>query len=68
MQISKLSEQEILTGIILRGKSSVIEQIIQTLEKDKNIKLVYVRRAKPEPYLIIIETYKVGGTMNAFNP
>jgi cell division septal protein FtsQ len=68
MQISKLSEQEILTGIILRGKSSVIEQIIQTLEKDKNIKLVYVRRARPESFLIIIETHKVGGTMNAFNP
>ena len=60
MQVSRVSEDEVITGIILRGKQSTIEKIIEELERDKNIRLVYVRRARPESFLIIVETRKDG--------
>jgi len=67
MQVSRVSEDEVITGIILRGKQSTIEKIIEGLERDKNIRLVYVRRGSSGSFLLVIETRKVRGMMNAFN-
>ena len=67
MQTSKLSSDETIVGVVLRGSLSRIERIIKSLEKDETIRLVYVRRANPGAFLIIVETRKVrgGGMLNA---
>jgi len=52
-----LSEQVI--GIILRGRKEKIEQIISDIERERAVKILYVRRPKyPDPFMLIIELRK----------
>ncbi|MEM3490038.1 MAG: hypothetical protein QXO75_10360 [Nitrososphaerota archaeon] len=51
---------ETLFGIVFRAPSIRGEELIKLLENDPAIRLVYVRRAPADSYLLIIETRKEG--------
>lgn len=56
---------ETLFGIVFRAPSIRGEELIKLLENDPAIRLVYVRRAPADSYLLIIETRKEGeGSVN----
>jgi len=60
------SGNEVLFGIIFRAPSIRGEELIKLLENDPGIRLVYVRRAPADRYLLIIEARKDGeGRSNA---
>jgi nitrate reductase NapAB chaperone NapD len=56
-----LEKDEVLLGVIIRGRPAVIERIITMLEEMRDIKLIYVRRAKPPSFLIVVETMRKKG-------
>ncbi|MEM2189704.1 MAG: hypothetical protein QXG35_10315 [Nitrososphaerota archaeon] len=62
------SVNETLFGVVFRAPSIRGEELIKLLENDPGIRLVYVRRAPADRYLLIIETRKDGeGRSNAKN-
>jgi hypothetical protein len=56
-----MTGDEVLVGVIMRGRPAAIEKIISMLEEMRDIRLVYVRRAKPPSFLIIVETIRRRG-------
>jgi hypothetical protein len=52
--------REYLIGLILRGPSGESENIIHSLEKSPQIRLVYVKRSEPVAFLLLIKTRRVG--------
>jgi len=60
------SGNETFFGVVFRASSIRGEELIKLLENDPAIRLVYVRRAPADRYLLIIETRKDGeGRSNA---
>lgn len=55
----KFNDGQMLVGIVIRGASERIEQTLKTIEKDRAIEVVYVRRADPDSFLLIVETKRV---------
>ena len=54
-------EDEVLAGVIMRGRPAAIERVISMLEEMRDIRLIYVRRAKTSSFLIIVETTRKRG-------
>ena len=50
-----------LIGVVLRGPTNEIEKIIRDLERNKNIRLIYVRHANPGSFLLVVETQRAKG-------
>jgi nitrate reductase NapAB chaperone NapD len=55
------AENEVITGLIIRGRPAAIERVISMLEEMRDIRLIYVRRTKPSSFLIIVETTRKRG-------
>ncbi|MEM2690124.1 MAG: hypothetical protein QXI27_05720 [Nitrososphaerota archaeon] len=55
------SVNEILFGVVFRAPSIRGEELIKLLENDPGIRLVYVRRAPADRYLLIIEAERREG-------
>jgi len=50
-----------LIGVVLRGPADEIESIIRDLERNKKIRLIYVRHAEPSSFLLVVETQRTKG-------
>jgi nitrate reductase NapAB chaperone NapD len=55
------AENEVITGLIIRGRPAAIERVISMLEEMRDIRLIYVRRARPPSFLIVVETVRRRG-------
>jgi hypothetical protein len=51
-----LEKDEVLAGIVVRGRTMIIERLIDQIENTKGVEVVYVRRAHPSSFLLVIET------------
>jgi len=50
---------ETLVGLILRGKENKLREIVNSLERQKDIQIMFVKWPKyKEPFLLIIELEK----------
>lgn len=56
-----MTGDEVLAGVIMRGRPAVIERVITMLEEMRDIRLIYVRRARPPSFLIVVETVRRRG-------
>ena len=54
------SVNETLFGVVFRAQNNRGEELVKLLENDPAVRLVYVRRAPADRYLLIIETRKDG--------
>jgi hypothetical protein len=57
----QMTGDEVLAGVIMRGRPAVIERVITMLEEMRDIRLIYVRRARPPSFLIVVETVRRRG-------
>jgi nitrate reductase NapAB chaperone NapD len=55
-----LERDEVLAGIVVRGRTMLIEKLIDQIENMRGVEVVYVRRAHPSSFLLVIETTRKG--------
>jgi hypothetical protein len=49
-------DELIVAGVILRGFASKIERIIDVIEREPGVELVYARRAPFDAFLLLVQT------------
>lgn len=54
-------EDELVVGLVFRGPANLCEGLIKQIEREKGIRLHYVKRTTPDRFLFILET---GGKKN----
>lgn len=53
-----MADEEIVAGVIMRGIATKIEKVIDFIEAEPGVEIVYARRAPSSSYLLIVETRK----------
>jgi hypothetical protein len=50
-----------IVGIVFQASESKIDEVIRSLEKDRGLKLLYVRRQRyPNSYMLVVEMKRQG--------